>query len=105
MIRRSRRIRSSFVVGLLASVSGSAPGYLRAQSAQHTSNTSRPIALALALEGRDSAVTIAGRASVNSGQLQSTSFDVAVQDASGGVRVFSRSLRIAVHEGDSLVAT
>ena len=50
-------------------------------------------------------VTVAGRVTAGTGQLQSTVFDIAIQDASGGIRVFSRSLDDEVHVGDSVVAT
>jgi hypothetical protein len=65
----------------------------------------RPIADAIAHRAEDSVVTIAGRASVSAGKPQSGSFDVAVQDSSGGIRLFSRTLSSVVHEGDSVVAT
>ena len=65
----------------------------------------RPIADAIAHRTGDSIVTIAGRASVSAGKLQSGSFDVAIQDSSGGIRLFSRTLSPVVHEGDSIVAT
>jgi diguanylate cyclase (GGDEF)-like protein/PAS domain S-box-containing protein len=105
MIRRLRRFCRLLVAALVVASASNAPSVARGQTTQRKVGTIRPIALARALEGRDSIVTIAGRSAVNSGQLQSTSFDVAVQDASGGVRVFSRSLRVTVHEGDSLLAT
>ena len=66
----------------------------------------RSIESAVAQEASGATVTIAGRATVNAGQLQSGSLDVAIQDATAGIRVFSRSLKkLPVHEGDSLVAT
>lgn len=37
--------------------------------------------------------------------MQSTAFEIAVQDSSGGIRVFSRALDVPVREGDSVVAT
>ena len=64
-----------------------------------------PIATAMASEGSGGVVTIAGRASVGSGTLQSRVFDIAVQDASGGLRVFARTLPAVVEGGDSVVAT
>ena len=65
----------------------------------------RSIESAVAQEASGATVTIAGRATVNAGQLQSGSLDVAIQDATAGIRVFSRSLKkLPVHEGDSLVA-
>lgn len=65
----------------------------------------RAIADAIAHRNGDSVVTIAGRASVSAGKLQSGSFDVAIQDSSGGIRLFSRTLSPVVHEGDSVKAT
>jgi diguanylate cyclase (GGDEF)-like protein/PAS domain S-box-containing protein len=50
-------------------------------------------------------VTIAGRATTSTGQMQSRAFEIAVQDSSGGIRVFSRALEVEVREGDSVVAT
>ena len=64
----------------------------------------RPIGVVLATADT-SPVTIAGRATASVGQMQSKAFEVALQDASGGIRIFSRNLDVAVREGDSLVAT
>jgi diguanylate cyclase (GGDEF)-like protein/PAS domain S-box-containing protein len=50
-------------------------------------------------------ITVAGRATAGSGQLQSTVFDIALEDASGGIRVFSRTLEANVRVGDSVMAT
>ena len=50
-------------------------------------------------------VTISGRATASAGQMQSRAFEVALQDASGGIRIFSRVLKAPVREGDSLLAT
>ncbi len=74
-------------------------------AAQEATAHSRSIAAALATEGTNTPVTIAGRATVGAGQLQSRGFEVAVQDASGGIRVFSRTLKLPVKEGDSVLAT
>jgi diguanylate cyclase (GGDEF)-like protein/PAS domain S-box-containing protein len=74
---------------------------LRAQGADAV----RPIREVLAAEGKNTAVTIAGRATVSSGQMQSNAFEVALQDASGGIRVFARTLKMRVRAGDSLVVT
>ena len=65
----------------------------------------RPIAEAVATEGTNAVVTVAGRATVGAGQLQSSGFEIALQDASGGIRIFSRALKLPVKEGDSVVAT
>lgn len=74
-------------------------------AAQEASAPVRAIAEALATEGTNTLVTIAGRATVGAGQLQSSGFEIALQDASGGVRIFSRALHLPVKEGDSVVAT
>ena len=47
---------------------------------------------------------IGGRAVVSAGKLQSSAFDVAIEDGSGGIRLFSRSLKADVKEGDSVSA-
>jgi diguanylate cyclase (GGDEF)-like protein/PAS domain S-box-containing protein len=74
-------------------------------AAQEATVPVSPIAEALATEGTNKLVTITGRATVAAGQLQSTGFEIALQDGSGGVRVFSRTLKLPVHEGDSVLAT
>jgi diguanylate cyclase (GGDEF)-like protein/PAS domain S-box-containing protein len=101
MISRSRHAGFVCLVTLLATVTGVAQG----QGAKSTPLATRPIASVVELEGSNEVVTIAGRSSVNVGQLQSTAFDIAIQDATGGIRVFARALRLSVHEGDSVVAT
>jgi diguanylate cyclase (GGDEF)-like protein/PAS domain S-box-containing protein len=65
----------------------------------------RTIASAISSEGTGEMVTIAGRASVSSGKLQSRVLDIAVQDTTGGIRVYSRTLKTVVHAGDSVIAT
>lgn len=50
-------------------------------------------------------VSVAGRATAGTGQLQSTVFDIAVEDATGGIRIFSRILEASVRVGDSVLAT
>lgn len=94
MIRRPLRLVAPLLGTLLATV-------VRAQGADGV----RPIRDALATEGKGTIVTIAGRATASAGQMQSKAFEVAVQDASGGIRIFSRTLQTQVREGDSLIAT
>jgi diguanylate cyclase (GGDEF)-like protein/PAS domain S-box-containing protein len=65
----------------------------------------RSIAEAIAQRNADREVTVAGRASVSSGKLQSSAFDVAIEDTTGGIRIFSRNPQSDVHEGDSVVAS
>jgi hypothetical protein len=78
MIRRSLYI--------IATVGATLGASARAGGAQAAAPT-RPIAQALATEGTNALVTIAGRATVGAGQLQSSGFEIALQDNSGGVRV------------------
>lgn len=54
---------------------------------------------------RGDTVTIAGRVTAGTGQLQATVFDIAIEDATGGIRVFSRTLDAGVQVGDSVVVT
>ncbi|MEO7455411.1 MAG: diguanylate cyclase [Gemmatimonadaceae bacterium] len=69
------------------------------------SPVTRTIVDALAQRGVDREVTVTGRASVSSGKLQSSAFDVAIEDTTGGLRIFSRNPQSDVHEGDSVIAT
>jgi diguanylate cyclase (GGDEF)-like protein/PAS domain S-box-containing protein len=73
---------------------------LRAQG----TDSVRPIRT-IAADGTNERVTIAGRATASAGQMQSGAFEVALQDPSGGIRIFSRVLKVSVREGDSLIAT
>ncbi len=65
----------------------------------------RSIADAIVHRDTDRVVRIAGRAVVAAGKLQASSFDVAIEDATAGIRLFSRTLQANVKEGDSVVAT
>ena len=65
----------------------------------------RSIAEAIVHRDTDREVTIAGRAVVASGKLQTSVFDVAIEDGTAGIRLFSRTLQPDVREGDSVVAT
>jgi len=70
--------------------------------------TQRPvISIAQATRTLDTGdtVRVAGRATAGTGQLQSTVFDIALEDSTGGIRVFSRVLEIPVNVGDSVIAT
>lgn len=65
-----------------------------------------PISIARALTApTNDTVTIAGRATAASGQLQANALDLTVDDGTGALRIFSRSVRATVREGDSVVAT
>lgn len=68
------------------------------------SDAVRPIQSVLATDSTNQRVTISGRATASAGQMQSTAFEIAVQDSSGGIRVFSRALDVPVREGDSVIA-
>ena len=94
MIRR----HFAFIVPLLTAF---AWGALGAQGA----GAARSIRSAHATAGTNESVTIAGRATATAGQMQRNAFEVALQDTSGGIRVFSRVIDLSVREGDSLVAT
>jgi diguanylate cyclase (GGDEF)-like protein/PAS domain S-box-containing protein len=94
--------RRSALIGVLLSATLCASTLCGAQEAPAPV---RPIAEALATEGTNAVVTVAGRATVGAGQLQSSGFEIALQDASGGVRIFSRALKLPVKEGDSVLAT
>ena len=98
---RCRSYTLTFVVGASVIATSGA----RAQTT--TASTSRPGTIAAALasraEGHD--VTVAGRAVVGTGKLQSTAFDIAIEDGTSGLRLFSRSPLVKVKEGDSVTAT
>jgi diguanylate cyclase (GGDEF)-like protein/PAS domain S-box-containing protein len=64
-----------------------------------------PIAEARTHRAAGDTVIISGRATASTGALQSTVFDIAVEDSTGGMRIFSRSIDANVLEGDSVVAT
>lgn len=93
-------IRRPLLVALAAFATFVAPN-LDAQK----SDAVRPIRSAFATQGTKEQVTVSGRATVSAGQLQSRAFEVAVQDSTGGIRIFSRTLDVRVREGDSIVAT
>jgi PAS domain S-box/diguanylate cyclase (GGDEF) domain len=75
--------------------------------AQTTVTTPRPgsIAAALASSAENRDVTVAGRAVVATRKLQSSAFDIAIDDGTSGLRLFSRSPLVQVKEGDSVTAT
>jgi diguanylate cyclase (GGDEF)-like protein/PAS domain S-box-containing protein len=93
--------RRHLAVALSLLVTAFAAATLGAQG----SGVVRPIRSVLATAGSNESITIAGRATVASGQMQRNAFEVALQDATGGVRVFSRVVDLPVREGDSLIAT
>ena len=93
MIHRLRLVAVSLFAALFAPP-------LRAQGA----DVVRPIGAVSTGESRER-VTVAGRATASAGQMQSRAFEVALQDPTGGIRIFSRVLEVPVREGDSLIAT
>jgi diguanylate cyclase len=95
-------IRRSIHIGVLVTAT---LGTSSLCAAQGSTPQVRAIVEALATEGTNTSVAIAGRATVGAGQLQSSGFEIALQDASGGVRIFSRTLHLPVQEGDSVLAT
>jgi diguanylate cyclase (GGDEF)-like protein/PAS domain S-box-containing protein len=76
-----------------------------AQTASRASVPPGSIAAALAERGQEHDVTVAGRAVVATGKLQSSAFDIAIEDGTSGLRLFSRSPLVAVKEGDSVTAS
>ncbi len=64
-----------------------------------------PIADAFTHRVKGDSVTVTGRATAGTGQLQATVFDISVQDGTAGIRVFSRKFGVEVHEGDSIITT
>jgi diguanylate cyclase (GGDEF)-like protein/PAS domain S-box-containing protein len=67
-----------------------------------------PIPIARALESAPPAsdtMTIAGRATASHGQLQRSALEISVDDGTGAIRVFSRSLDVPIRTGDSVIAT
>lgn len=64
-----------------------------------------PIAVATSryVDARDT-VTIAGRVTVPSGILHRSALHIAIEDGTGGLRVFSRTVRLIAAEGDSVIA-
>ena len=81
------------------------PTESEAQRRALPSTAVRTIAEAIAQRAGDREVTVAGRALVSAGKLQSTAFDVAIEDTSGAIRIFSRAPQPDVREGDSVAAT
>ncbi|MDQ2666548.1 MAG: diguanylate cyclase [Gemmatimonadota bacterium] len=98
---RGRSIKLALIVG----GSLTASSVTLAQSA--TRGLGQPTSIAAALAARrDSPVAfVAGRAVVATGKLQSSAFDIAIDDGTSGMRLFSRSPQIEVKEGDSVNAS
>lgn len=92
---------AAYAVGLLVL----RPAESAAQRKAVSSTPVRTIAEAIAHREADREVTVGGRALVSAGQLQSTAFDVAIEDTSGAIRIFSRAPQPDVKEGDSVAAT
>ena len=68
----------------------------------------RAVSIASALAGHQptaDTVTISGRATASHGQLQRSALEISIDDGTGAIRVFSRSLDVPVRAGDSVVAT
>lgn len=80
----------------------------RAQSAPRPAARPAPVSIARALAATQptaDTVIIAGRATASHGQLQRHALEIAVDDGTAGVRVFSRSLDVPVRAGDSVHVT
>lgn len=95
--------RAAFLLLALASLAP-ASARLHAQAGAAPSGVVR-IADAMRLERRPDTITIAGRATVRSGLLHHRALDVALDDGTGGIRLFKRNARVVVDRGDSVVAT
>jgi diguanylate cyclase (GGDEF)-like protein/PAS domain S-box-containing protein len=74
-------------------------------AAPATAPTPRTIAQALRTLDSGDSVRVAGRATVGSGVLQRRVFDVAIEDGTAGVRLFTRQSPVVVAPGDSVEAT
>ena len=85
----------------IASALGACPTPATAQKPQPVIS----IAAATKTLNSGDTVTVTGRVTAGSGQLQSTVFDIALEDSTGGIRIFSRTLETDVHVGDSVVAS
>jgi diguanylate cyclase (GGDEF)-like protein/PAS domain S-box-containing protein len=94
-----RLYRSAYAL-LIASVTACLP-----VAAQDNGGNVGDIASAIARRDTAGPVTIAGRATVASGKLQTGAFDIAIQDGTGGIRIYSRTPQTSVAEGDSVIAT
>ena len=91
---------ATVVVGSMIATSGTL-----AQTATQGSVQPTSIAAALAAHKDDRDVVVAGRAVVATGKLQASAFDIAIEDGTSGLRLFSRSPRVGVKEGDSVTAS
>lgn len=98
------RGRSYSLIVVVASSLIATSGVL-AQTAPQTAATAGSISAALAAHSDNHDVTVAGRAVVATGKLQSSAFDIAIDDGTKGLRLFSRSPLVEVKEGDSVTAT
>ena len=95
----------SFSVTIVVAASLLMAAGLRAQSAPSVHAAGGSIARALTGRGDNREVTVGGRAVVATGKLQSSAFDIAIEDGISGLRLFSRSPQATVKEGDSVTAT
>jgi len=89
---------------LLALVVLQAPTPQRAAEAPRRTPVTIAEALRTAQPTSDT-MTIAGRATASQGQLQRSALEISIDDGTGAIRVFSRSLDVPVRAGDSVVAT
>ena len=95
----------SFSLAIIVGASLVATAGTLAQTA--TPGAPQPASIAAAVGARkdNREVIVAGRAVVSTGKLQSGAFDIAIDDGTSGLRLFSRSPQIEVKEGDSVTAT
>jgi diguanylate cyclase (GGDEF)-like protein/PAS domain S-box-containing protein len=76
-----------------------------AQTASRMPAPPGSIVASLAARSDSNDVTVAGRAVVATGKLQTGAFDIAIEDGTSGLRLFSRAPLVEVKEGDSITAT
>jgi diguanylate cyclase (GGDEF)-like protein/PAS domain S-box-containing protein len=98
--------RRSFIVMLACAGSAAVAGEAQGQrTAPKPPTDAIPIADAIASRSPEHTVTIAGRAVVGVGRLQSSVFDISIDDGTAGLRIFARGIQPDVKEGDSIRAT
>lgn len=92
-------------IACIGALAAHTPKVVAQSTADGSAQVVRSIADAMAHRETDREVTLAGRAVVAAGKLQTSAFDVAIEDGTAGIRLFSRTLTVKVKEGDSVVAT
>ncbi len=96
---------SVLAIACMGALAAHTPKAVAQSTADGSAQVVRSIADAMVHREADREVTLAGRAVVAAGKLQTSAFDVAIEDGTAGIRLFSRTLPADVKEGDSVVAT